>query len=173
MSKVKRVITGTDLTPKDLRRFWSKVEKGEGCWEWQASLLGGGYGVYCYPINGKLQNIGAHRVSWVIHNGPYDQSNQVVCHKCDNRKCVNPDHLFLGTQSDNIKDAVKKRRFTVGSKHKLSKLTEDDVRAIRKLYTNVPAGYRKPAFASVAREYGVDPTIISRIVKGTIWKHVK
>lgn len=91
------------------RRFWDKVNKTDNidnCWEWNAGSRGNGYGAIKY--NKKV--IDAHRLSWILQNGELNDSNIYVCHKCDNRKCVNPNHLFLGSHSDNIKDGYKKGR---------------------------------------------------------------
>lgn len=94
-------------------RFWSKVNKAdnkEDCWEWIASCRGKfGYGSISY----KKKHIDAHRLSWILHNGEIESSKIFVCHKCDNPKCVNPHHLFLGSHSDNMKDAYDKGRLKV------------------------------------------------------------
>lgn len=95
-------------------RFWSKVNKTnniEDCWEWTASGRGNGYGAIKYK--GKV--IDAHRLSYILHFGDIKDSQIFVCHKCDNRKCVNPNHLFIGSHSDNMKDAYKKGRLNINS----------------------------------------------------------
>jgi hypothetical protein len=93
-------------------RFWAKVEKTEGCWLWNASLGSTGYG----QINsgGRGKPLKAHRVSWELH---YGQTQLQVLHRCDNTRCVNPSHLFLGTQSDNMKDMASKKRNPRGMDH--------------------------------------------------------
>lgn len=92
-----------------MKRFFDKVDKTDGCWNWNAAIRGrSGYGAF--KFNGKT--IDAHRVSWMIYNGDIP-NGLLVCHKCDNKLCVNPNHLFLGTYSDNTKDAYIKGRIVV------------------------------------------------------------
>lgn len=83
-------------------RFWAKVEKGDGCWNWTAANVRG-YGRI--SINNRMFR--AHRVSYEMHRGPIPEGLE-ICHRCDNPRCVRPDHLFVGTRSDNIRDRVAK-----------------------------------------------------------------
>jgi len=95
-----------------LERFKQKFNLSpSGCWEWIAASRGNGYG--CFKLNGK--SIDAHRVSFMLFKGDIPK-NTLVCHTCDNKKCVNPEHLFLGTYKDNFNDAVKKGRIKLNKK---------------------------------------------------------
>jgi hypothetical protein len=153
------------------KRFWSKVDKRsqDECWPWKASANSGGYGAI--KVNGKAEK--AHRVSWKIHNGsiPYHDSAHGMCvlHKCDNPGCVNPNHLFLGTNADNMKDMVLKGRSAdkSGEKNENVKLTASQVREIRRRHKECGVFHRV-----LAAEYGVSRVQIGRIVCGESWRWV-
>ena len=138
-------------------RFWEKVDiRGEDdCWNWLASVNKGGYGRFGF--NGKQQK--AHRVSWMLHNGDIPEGMHVL-HICiANRRCVNPDHLYLGTDQDNMDDKVNQGRVPKGEAHYKAKLTDEEVIEIRKKY--IPWKY---PLRKLAREYGVNQSTISDIV---------
>ena len=147
-------------------RFWSKVIFGEGCWEWAGFLFTCGYGGI-RDDDAKQSPRYAHRVSWQLHFGAIPDGLQ-ICHKCDNPKCVRPDHLFLGTQADNNWDCATKGRQPGsrgkmrGENHPRAKLTWEIARAIR-------ANTTDPNIV-LARRYNIDPSIITRIKNGRMWK---
>lgn len=144
-------------------RFWSKVEKAgpEDCWNWKAGRLLNGYGQMGAFGNGSMS---AHRVSWILTHGEIPPG-LCVCHRCDNRRCVNPEHLFLGTRGDNNRDAKAKGRSGVGERNGQSKLNATQVRRIRKLYAAGNFNQRQ-----LSEKYGVARSIISRVVNGASWQ---
>lgn len=151
------------LSPKRLQDFLSNIAHDEnGCWNWSAYIATTGYGMFRF----RQRNTKAHRVSYVIHRGEIP-AGLLVLHKCDNRKCVNPDHLFLGTTADNMRDMAQKGRAVKGSAHKLSRLTETQVVGILTLRQRfgVPC-------SRIANSLGVHPTTIELIVNGKTWPHV-
>lgn len=147
-------------------RFWSKVRKADVCWRWSGQTDSDGYGrlrVSKRPVRRLL----AHRVSWTLAFGPIPDGLYVL-HRCDTPPCVRPDHLFLGTDADNHRDAVSKGRQARGERSGSAKLTAEHVQAIRARYA---AG--DGTMASLAREYGVGSPSISNIVTGKTWEHLE
>jgi len=146
-------------------RFWSKVDKSAGpygCWIWTGCVLDNGCAQFWY--NGKM--VKASRFVWEITNGPIPDG-MFVCHHCDNRRCVNPKHLFLGTHQDNMRDAIQKQRLAYGEAHGMAKLTDKKVREIRKKYALGGVTYKQ-----LATHYGVSPSLIGQVVRKEVWKHV-
>lgn len=104
------------------QRFWEKVDKEteSGCWEWRSAIRGNGYGAFfTHLIEEGRKCHGAHRYSWMLKHGEIPNGLWVL-HKCDNRICVNPEHLFLGDRTDNMRDAAKKQRVCTIGKSRLT-----------------------------------------------------
>ncbi len=152
-------------------RFWSKVRKDvdDSCWLWTGAKDGCGYGVFW--VDGA--NMQAHRFSMQMHLGVRLKSptkrltGTLVLHKCDNPACVNPCHLFLGTQADNMRDRNQKDRLSRGERRYNHKLTDEAVRKIRRLYKT---GYF--TLRELGDRFGVDLSVVSLVVRRTAWKHV-
>jgi hypothetical protein len=153
----------------EAERFLARVEPdlNTGCWIWAGAAAAGGYG--CAVYRGAVHK--AHRVSWAIHNGHMPPRAIKVCHKCDTPACVNPAHLWLGTQAQNVADMVAKGRARTsprfGSENPTAALDEDAVWAIRHMLKA-----RWFSQIEVARSYGVSPMTISRIANNQTWPHV-
>ena len=135
------------------------IDATTGCWNWTASKFPDGYGQFVEVRTSR----GAHRVSYELHCGPIP-SGMCVCHRCDNRGCINPDHLFIGTNSENMADMTAKNRQAKGATNGRAKLTEDDVLSIR---SAVGITQKK-----LAAKYGVGQILISRIRRGILWSHL-
>ena len=145
-------------------RFWSCVKKTDGCWLWQKSTCPPGwYGQFFLRKEGRKSiNVSAHRFVWELTNGPIPDGLH-VCHRCDVPACVNPEHLFLGTQAENIKDAWRKERSPRGGKRVQAKLVESDISKIRSsLLSN----------KMLAKLFSVSDTLIRGIRAGERWRHV-
>ncbi len=154
------MITNTYLGKTTEDRFWEKVQKTDDCWIWLGAKSGGrGY----ISISGKM--VSAPRFSFMLHKGDIPK-NICVCHTCDNPACVNPQHLWLGTHSQNMEDMVRKGRIK-GEKHPRAKLTEEQVLEIKRLYATGKYTQRK-----LGAMYGVNKTPIGYILNGINWKHL-
>ena len=140
-------------------RFFKKVEKSPtGCWLWLSVIDDSGYGGFWFIKKWRK----AHRVSWELFKGPIPEGLQVL-HKCDVRNCVNPEHLFLGTNYDNSRDCFNKHRHARGSRAGPAKLTEEQVRKIRKDHRSGP---------EIAFAYQISNSTVGGIRRREIWRHL-
>jgi hypothetical protein len=163
------------LREKVGNRFWNKVSRPNdtACWEWTGCKGTAGYG--SFAVDGKT--VRAHRMAYQLAFGEIP-AGMLICHKCDNPPCCNPRHLFAGTSSDNVRDAVQKGRHVRpdrdedavnhvrGERSHLAKLGPSDVLAIRE------RSRKGERFVPLAAEYNVDRTLIGMIVRRQIWKHI-
>lgn len=142
--------------------FYSIPEPNSGCWLWLGAHNSDGYGHLRCGAKIEL----AHRASWRVWRGDL-QNNQVVCHRCDVPACVNPAHLFVGTQQDNIADMKNKKRSRgarlCGEKNPQAKLTENQIKLIR---------LDVRAQSKIATDYGISQSAISAIQRRASWKNV-
>jgi hypothetical protein len=203
------------LTPRDIQRFWSKVDRSGGpdaCWPWTCGRQRlRGYGFFWLVSAGM--NVLTHRVAYQLEYGDFPDESLCVCHKCDNPPCCNPSHLFLGTRATNAQDAKSKgrtlsgeRHFTRthperiargerhgsrtradrvsrgerhmsvthpetlrrGEQHPCARLTDEDVRTIKTIISEIPAFSRM----ELARRFKVDDCTIRDIIAGRTWRHI-
>jgi hypothetical protein len=142
--------------------------KVNDCWEWQGKLNTSGYGQLSMRGNNKKQVI-AHRISYLEFKGEIP-TGMVVCHSCDNKKCVNPEHLWLGTPKDNFRDSMKKGRMVfrgaIGTEHINAKLDDEKVKEILERIK------RKENIKEIAKIYGIHYQTIYQIKYGKAWGHV-
>lgn len=145
-------------------RFWKHVDKNQenGCWNWTGTRRRG-YG----QIWRNKETIKAHRFSWVLHNGKIPEDKPFVLHRCDNPSCVNPNHLWVGTHQDNMNDKVNKNRQIKGEEIEQSKLTENQIKEIRRLCCE-----EKLSQSEIAKIFDVSQPLISSIYRNKTWKHV-
>lgn len=161
--------------------FWSHVQKSDGCWEWVGARNPNGYGNH--HAQGRTRK--AHRVSWEMEYGPIPEG-MLVLHRCDNPPCVRPDHLFLGTQRDNLRDAIAKGRWNSpkrvrsyavtaqklsarsgpsGESNPNARLTAAEVASIRTRYASGLESQSR-----IAADYGITQVNVSHIVRGLSWR---
>ncbi len=145
---------------RDEERFWSKVAIGDGCWEWTAGLDSYGYGKFKVA----RRTVIASRYSFLLAGGRARRKRGEICHRCDNRKCVRPSHLFYGTKRVNMQDASAKRRLAMGERHRCAKLDADRVVVVRRVPPTL-----LPIFA---RAWGVSLWTLQRARDGRTWAHV-
>jgi hypothetical protein len=148
----------------ETEKFWSRVDKSGDCWLWTGRKNGYGYGRFANDLM-------AHRVSYSLANGSVPEGMHVL-HHCDNRLCVNPQHLYAGTDKDNAHDKVQRGRCPKvnpkvrGEGNGSAKLTETQVKEILSLHKSGLSN------VSISHKYGVYQANIARIVNGELWKHV-
>lgn len=160
------------LRRRFLARFWAKVNKNGPivyeelgrCWLWLGRIYPEGYGVVWF----RSGSWSAHRVSWFLKHRkiPVGKKGRMVLHKCDIPACVNPDHLFLGTNTDNMADKVAKGRQAYGAATRLNKITAADVSRIRLLRV------RGGTLRSIGLRFGLGISQVHRIVERQSWKQV-
>lgn len=158
-----------------MERFWNKVNKNSGhfgadgkypteCHEWTANRRKRGHSYGMFRYNGRMHN--AHRIAWMLYKGKYPKG-KCILHKCDNPPCVREDHLFKGTQTDNVKDAVSKGR-NKGPKSENSrsvKITKEIADKIRSRY--IP---KVITMKQLGQEYGISDSAVEFIIKRHTWK---
>lgn len=157
--------TKTGIPPTDpSKRFWSKVNKTDSCWLWTASTHKFGYGAF--NVRGKVYT--GHAYSWYLAHNSFPSKGQVIMHTCDNPTCVNPQHLQIATQKENVEDCTRKGRQAKGEDK--SKLTTQEVKAIRTLYKPFSRKYSARKLAQIFKSTHQN---ISCITRRKSWKHIK
>jgi hypothetical protein len=162
-------------------QFWNRVVKTDGgCWNWtgaSGNTMGHGHLRHAKSTNapnpeGRQGHIYAHRLSWLL-SGRSIPINLLVLHSCDNPKCVNPEHLFLGTNQDNCDDKFSKGRqaCVAGIKNPNVKLTPEQIVQIKREYALIVG--RKNQKTRLAQKFGITATHVRKIIVGTLWKHMK
>lgn len=150
-------------------KFWSRVRKGapDECWEWMGMIDHRGYGKFCFTyLPNRIRKLFSHRISYIIQHKNLPD-HLAVLHHCDNPKCCNPDHLFLGTRPDNSADMVMKNRQAKGEQNGNHKLTPNEVKQMRELRKN-----RKMTYREIGKRFKVNGETVSFAVRRITWKHV-
>lgn len=154
----------------EVDRFWSCVQKSDGCWLWLAHVNDFGYGSMSVARGSGRRSIRAHRLSWEYAHGAPPPDDLCVLHKCDVPSCVRPDHLMLGTRADNTRDMMVKRRHRLrilkGEAHGCHKLTTSEVMQVVTLHRQGHTG------RDIAKRFAVSTTTVHGICRGRIWRHV-
>lgn len=151
-------------TDIEVERFWAKVDRSGGesaCWIWTRLRTSDGYGMLSF----RDRNVRAHRFSMMLAGAEVSKDTH-VCHRCDNPPCVNPAHLFVGTNADNKADMVHKERQARGEKNAAAKLTDADVVAIRAAHA------ARVRIRDIERQFRIGKTQIDKIVRRKAWRHV-
>lgn len=148
-------------------RFWGYTDKKSKneCWNWTGYIETNGYGRFAFNYKGRRYKVGAHRLSYIINNNKIP-GKLCVCHTCDNPKCVNPDHLFLATQYENMHDMIDKNRKRVGVQCSHANFNQKQIDNIRDQHQ------RGQSIRSIARKYQVYHSTISRIVNYQTYKEI-
>lgn len=161
-------MSAIEWTDRVTDRFWTYVDKSGDCWNWTGGTFGGRYGQF----RAGRRKVKAHRFAWETANGPIPEG-QILCHRCDNMRCVRPDHLFLGTHADNAADRDAKGRGRTyrgprpdqrGSANPSAKLTDQNVSAIRDLRAS---GW---TYRALAQAFDVSSSQIANVCKGRSWR---
>lgn len=169
MRKGYRDASGRMSTPDPIEYFWENVRKDPitGCWNWKGNMFSTGYGQFKNAEINSGVPLAASRAAWLLFKNPKLGRWDFVCHKCDNRRCVNyEEHLFEGTGKDNMQDASIKRAINHGEDRPQSKLTEENVREMRRLRQT------GESWDALAERYGVAKNCVRSATMGETWSHV-
>jgi hypothetical protein len=147
---------------ESVKQFWSKVEKTDNCWIWKGAKSSGGYGHISRSRAGLVKHFASHRFSWIVSFYEIPEGLD-VCHHCDNPSCVRPDHLFLGSVSDNMLDCSNKGRIRFGESHHASKLNDQIV------YEIITMSRLGRSQGQIAKTFDVTQSVVWRVLSGRGW----
>jgi len=168
-----RTVEGEQIISALPESFWDRVEIGPGCWNWTGALSGGSeredqqYGYFTIWNDGQRKTWRAHRLMWIVVNGPIP-AGLCVLHRCNSSRCVNPDHLYLGDHKDNAKDRKEAghERPQYGGLNFAAKLTDEQVIEMRRLWAEGESG------VALSRRFEISRANVSLIVNGLAWRHL-